>query len=285
MSTRDIQSHLRELYGTEVAPDLISRVTESVLEEAKSWQQRPLEPVYPILYLDALFVSVRDGGTVTKKAVYVALGMTLNGDRDVLGLWLEGSEGARFWLSVLTDLKNRGIEDVFFVCCDGLTGFPQAIEAAFPKAVVQTCIVHMIRASLRYVSYTDRKRLVTDLRTVYGADTEEAAVAALRAFEERWGTKYPTVIKLWRARWPEVVPFLAYPKEIRRILYTTNIIESLNAQLRKVLRPKGHFPNDEAVLKILYLALQHAKLHWQQPIHWKKALAHFAILFEDRMPA
>jgi putative transposase len=285
LSTRDIQEHLRELYGTDVAPDLISRVTESVLDEAKAWQQRPLEPVYPILYLDALFVSIREGSSVTKKAVYIALGMTLDGQRDVLGIWVQGTEGARFWLSVLTDLKNRGVEDVFFVCCDGLTGFPQAIEAAFPKAVVQTCIVHMIRASLRYVSYVDRKKMVVDLRTIYGADTEDAALSALDAFEERWAARYPTVARLWRSRWPEVVPFLGYPKEIRKILYTTNIIESVNAQLRKVLRPKGHFPHDDAVLKILFLALQRAKLHWKQPIHWKKALAHFAIVFEDRLPA
>lgn len=285
MSTRDIQEHLRELYGTDVAPDLISRVTESVLDEAKVWQQRPLEPLYPIVYLDALFVSVREGSAVTRKAVYIALGMTLEGRRDVLGIWLQGTEGARFWLGVLTDLKNRGVEDVFFVCCDGLSGFPQAIEAAFPRAIVQTCIVHMIRASLRYVSYAVRKSIVPDLRAIYGADTEEGALAALDAFAERWGARYPSVVRLWRSRWPEVVPFLAYPKEIRKILYTTNVIESLNAQLRRVLRPKGHFPNDDAVLKILYLALQHARLHWKQPIHWKKALAHFAIVFEDRMPA
>lgn len=285
MSTRDIQEHLRELYGTEVAPDLISRVTESVLDEAKLWQQRPLEAMYPILYLDALFVSIRDGNTVTKKAVYLALGMTVEGQRDVLGIWIQGTEGARFWLSVLTDLKNRGIGDVLFVCCDGLTGFPQAIEAAFPNAVVQTCIVHMIRASLRYVSYGDRKKMVADLRTIYGADTQDAALVALEAFDQRWGAKYPAVSRLWHSRWPEVVPFLAFPKEIRRILYTTNIIESVNAQLRKVLRPKGHFPNEDAVLKILFLALQRAKLHWRSPIHWKQALAHFAILFEDRLPA
>jgi putative transposase len=285
MSTRDIQEHLRELYGTEVAPDLISRVTESVLDEAKLWQQRPLEAMYPILYLDALFVSIRDGNTVTKKAVYLALGMTVDGQRDVLGIWIQGTEGARFWLSVLTDLKNRGIGDVLFVCCDGLTGFPQAIEAAFPNAVVQTCIVHMIRASLRYVSYGDRKKMVAELRTIYGADTQDAALVALDAFDQRWGAKYPAVSRLWRSRWPEVVPFLAFPKEIRRILYTTNIIESVNAQLRKVLRPKGHFPSEDAVLKILFLALQRAKLHWKSPIHWKQALAHFAILFEDRLPA
>ena len=285
MSTRDIQEHLRELYGTDITPDLISRVTEAVVDEAKAWQQRPLEAVYPIVYLDALFVSVRDSGTVSKKAAYLALGMTPSGERDVLGIWIQGTEGARFWLSVLTDLKNRGVEDVFFVCCDGLTGFPQAIEAAFPKAVVQTCIVHMIRASLRYVSSADRKSVVSDLRAIYGADTEDVALAALDAFNQRWGVKYPSVTRLWRSRWPEVVPFLAYPKEIRKILYTTNIIESLNAQLRKVLRPKGLFPNDDAVLKILFLALQRAKLHWKQPIYWNKALAHFAILFEDRLPA
>jgi putative transposase len=285
LSTRDIQEHLRELYGTDVAADLVSRVTESVLDEAKAWQQRPLEPVYPILYLDALFVSVREGGMVAKKAVYVALGMTPDGNRDVLGILLQGTEGARFWLSILTDLKNRGVQDVFFVCCDGLSGFPQAIEAAFPKAIVQTCIVHMIRASLRYVSSQDRKKMVVDLRAIYGADSEPAALAALDTFQERWGAKYPTVARLWRSRWPEVVPFLGYPKEIRKILYTTNIIESLNAQLRKVLRPKGHFPHDDAVLKILFLALQRAKLHWNKPAAWSQALAHFAILFHDRLPA
>jgi transposase-like protein len=282
---RDIQEHLRELYGTEVSPELISRVTDGVLDEVKAWQQRPLEAVYPIVYLDALFVSVRESGTVVRKAVYIALGMTMTGERDVLGFWVEQSEGARFWLSVLTDLKNRGVDDIFFVCCDGLSGFPQAVEAAFPKAIVQTCIVHMIRASLRYVSYADKKRIVPDLRAVYGAENEPMARLALGVLEERWGSKYPTVIRLWNARWNEVVPFLAYPKEIRRILYTTNIIESLNFQLRKVLRPKGHFPTDEAVFKLLFLALQRAKLHWKSPIHWKQALAHFAIVFGDRLPA
>ena len=285
MSTRDIQGHLRELYGTEVSPDLISRVTDAVVEEVKAWQTRPLDTVYPIVYLDALFVSIRDGGTVTKKAVYVALGMTLDGSREVLGLWIEASEGARFWLNVLTELKNRGVEDIFFVCCDGLTGLPQAIEAAFPKAVVQTCIVHMIRASLRYVAHGDRKAVVAAMRPIYAAETEQAARSALEAFEERWSAKYPSVAKLWRARWSEVVPFLAYPKEVRRILYTTNVIESLNFQLRKVLKPKGAFPSDEAVTKILYLALQHAKVRWKPPIYWKQAMAHFGIMFGDRFPA
>jgi transposase-like protein len=285
MSTRDIQGHLRELYGTEVSPDLISRVTDSVVEEVKLWQSRPLDAVYPIVYLDALFVSVRDGGSVTKKAIYVALGMALDGTREVLGFWIEATEGARFWLSVLTELKNRGVEDVFFVCCDGLTGLPQAIETAFPKAVVQTCIVHMIRASLRYVSFTDRKQVVTALRPIYAADSESAAKSALEAFEARWDGKYPSIGKQWRARWAEVVPFLAYPKEVRRILYTTNIIESLNFQLRKVLKPKGAFPTDEAVSKVLYLALQHAKVRWKPPVFWKQAMAHFAIMFGERFPA
>jgi putative transposase len=285
MSVRDIQAHLRELYGTEVAPELISRVTDAVLDEMRTWQARPLEAIYPIVYIDALFVSVRDGGTVTKKAVYVALGTTLDGDRDVLGLWVQGSEGSRFWLNVLTDLKNRGVQDVFFVCCDGLTGLGQAIEAAFPKAVVQVCIVHMIRAALRYVAFRDRKHVVASLRDVYAADTEEAASQALDAVEQRWASRYPGVTKLWRSRWNEIVPFLSYPAEIRRILYTTNAIESLNFQLRKVLKPKGHFPTEDAVLKILYLAIQRAKMKWQKAPAWSRAIAHFAIVFGDRLPA
>jgi putative transposase len=285
MSTRDIQGHLRELYGTDVSADLISRVTDAVVDEVKAWQARPLDAIYPIVYLDALFVSVRDGGTVTKKAVYVALGMALDGSREVLGFWIEPTEGARFWLNVLTELKNRGVEDVFFICCDGLTGLPQAIETAFPRTIVQTCIVHMIRASLRYVGWADRRAVVAALQPIYAADTEDAARQALVAFEERWATKYPAIGKQWRARWAEVVPFLAYPREVRRILYTTNIIESLNSQLRKVLKPKGAFPTDEAVAKILFLALQHAKVRWKQPIFWKQALAHFAIMFGDRFPA
>ncbi len=285
MSVRDIQMHLRELYATDVSPDLISRVTEAVIDEAKVWQSRPLESLYPIIYLDALFVSIRDGATVQKKAVYVALGVTMDGKRNVLGIWFEQTEGAKFWLSVLTDLRNRGVEDVFFVCCDGLSGFPQAIEAAFPKAIVQTCIVHMIRSSLRYVTLTDRKPVVNALKPIYTADTEEASSAALAEFEARWGARYPTIARLWRSRWAEVVPFLAFPKEVRKILYTTNIIESLNSQLRKVLKPKGHFPNDEAVFKILFLAIHNAQLRWKASPYWKKALAHFAIMFEDRFPA
>jgi putative transposase len=285
MSVRDIQGHLRELYGTDVSPDLISRVTDGAIDEAKAWQARPLEAVYPVVYLDALFVSIREGATVQKKAVYVALGVTVEGKRDVLGLWISETEGARYWLGILTELKNRGVEDIFFVCCDGLTGLPDAIEAAFPKAVVQTCIVHMIRASLRHVSYVDRRVLVAALKPIYGAETESAAKDALDAFDERWGARYPAITKLWRSRWAEVTPFLAYPREIRRLLYTTNAIESVNSQLRKILKPKGHFPNDDAVLKILFLAIQLAKCHWKAARDWKSAMGHFAIVFEDRFPA
>lgn len=285
MSVRDIQGHLRELYGTDVAPDLISRVTDAVLDEAKAWQSRPLDAVYPIVYIDALFIHVRDGGVVTKKAVYLALGMSTDGDREVLGFWIQQPEGARFWLQVLTEIKNRGVQDVLFVCCDGLTGLPQAIEAAFPKAVVQTCIVHMIRASLRYVSYSERKPIVAALRPIYAAENEAAARQALAAFNDQWGTKHPSIVKLWNARWAEVVPFLAYPAPIRKILYTTNIIESLNFQLRKVLRPKGHFPTEDAVTKVLFLALRNARLHWKPPISWKQAVAHFMIVFGERWPA
>lgn len=285
MSVRDIEGHLRELYGTDVSPDLISRVTDSVMDEVREWQSRRLEAVYPILFLDALFVNVRDSGTVTKKAIYIALGVGLDGTREVLGFWIAASEGAKFWLNVLTELKYRGVEDVFFVCCDGLTGLPQAIEAAFPKAVVQTCIVHMIRGSLRYVGWEHRKKVVAALRPVYAAANEQAARENLDAFESEWGKKFPAIPKLWRARWTEVVPFLAYPPEVRRMLYTTNVIESLNFQLRKVLKPKGAFPTDEAVTKLLFLALRHAKMSWKQQKHWQDALRHFQIMFGDRLPA
>jgi putative transposase len=285
MSTREIQEHLRDLYGADVSPDLISRVTDGVMDEARTWQARELEPIYPIVYLDALFVSIRDGACVTKKAVYVALGQTLEGRRDVLGLWIQGSEGSRFWLHVLTELKNRGVEDILFVCCDGLSGFPQAVEAAFPKAIVQTCIVHMIRASLKYVTSLDRPQVVADLKAMYNAATEEAACDALDTFEKKWIKRYPSIAKLWRARWQEVIPFLAFPSEIRKILYTTNAIESLNSQLRRVLRPKGSFPTDDAVFKLLYLALARAKHRWRPPSGWARSRAHLAIMFPDRLPA
>jgi putative transposase len=285
MSVRDIQGHLRELYGTDVAPDLISRVTDGVVDEMQQWQERPLEALYPIVYLDALYVSIRDGGVVKKKAVYIALGTTLEGQRDVLGLWIGQSEGAHFWLQVLTELRNRGVQDILFACCDGLTGFPQAIATAFPKAVVQTCIVHMIRASLKYVTRSDRRAVVSAMKEIYGATSEPAALRALEAYEQQWGARYPGAINVWRARWSEVVPFLDYPPELRRILYTTNAIESLNFQLRKVIRPKGHFPNEQSVLKILYLAIAQAKMKWKMAPEWPRARAHFAIVFAERLPA
>ena len=285
MTTREIQGFLQEIYGTDVSPQMISTVTDSVLDLAKAWQSRPLEAVYPIVYLDALFVSIREGATVRKKAVYVALGMSLTGQREVLGLWFQQTEGAKFWLSVLTDLKNRGLADIFFVCCDGLTGLPDAIAAAFPLAIVQTCIVHMIRATLRYVSYVDRKSLVKDLKPIYTAPTEAAALAALDAFEQRWGAKYPGAAKGWRTRWAEVIPFLAFPGPIRKILYTTNAIESLNAEFRKVLNPRVQFPADDAVLKVIFLALQRKKTRTMAPKEWGAALSHFQLLYPERFPA
>jgi len=282
LSMRDIQSHLRELYGTEVSPELISRVTDAVLGELKEWQSRPLLPLYPIVYLDALFVHVREGGQVSKRAIYVALGVAPSGHRDVLGLWVEQNEGAKFWMQVLTELRNRGIQDIFFICCDGLTGFPKAIEAVFPRSVVQTCIVHMIRASLRYVSEGDKKAVVAGLKTIYGAENASAAEDALGAFEAKWDGKYAAVGKTWRARWKEVIPFLAYPREVRRVLYTTNAIESLNFQLRKVLRTKGLFPNDEAALKLCFVAIQRAQQRWSPSPVWRQALGQFSIMFGER---
>ena len=237
------------------------------------------------MYIDALFVSIREGATVRKKALYVALGMSLTGQREVLGLWFQQTEGAKFWLSVFTDLKNRGLTDIFFVCCDGLSGISDAIGAAFPLTIVQTCIVHMIRATLRYVSYVDRKLLVKDLKPIYAAPTEEAALAALDAFEKRWGAKYPGAAKGWRTRWSEIVPFLSFPGPIRKMLYTTNVVESMNAEFRKVLNPRVQFPNDEAALKVLFLALQRKKTRAMAPIDWRQALAHFQLIFPERFPA
>ena len=285
MTTRDIQQHLRELYGTDVSPDLISRATEGVLDEFRVWQSRPLDPVYPIVYLDALFVSVRDGGQVTKRAFYVALGVQTDGRRDVLGLWVAGSEGSKFWLSILTELKNRGVEDILFVCADGLTGFGQAIDAAFPKAVHQTCVVHLIRSALRFVAWGDRKLVSAALKPVYHAESEQAAELALEEAGRQLDSRYPSVVKTFRNRWTEFVPFLSYPAELRRMLYTTNAVESLNAQLRKTLRQRGPFPNDDAVFKLLFLAIENAKVGWLRPIAWTRMLVQLDIFFEGRLPA
>jgi putative transposase len=285
MTQRDIQQHLRELYGTDVSPELISRATEGVMDEFRAWQTRPLEPVYPVVYLDALFVSVRDGGQVTKRAFYVALGVRVDGTRDVLGLWVAGSEGSKFWLTILTELQSRGVQDVLFICADGLTGLPQAIEAAFPKAVHQTCVVHLIRSALRFVSWSDRKLVSAALRPVYHAESEQAAELALEEAARQLDTRYPSVTRTFRARWAEFVPFLSYPPELRRMLYTTNAVESLNSQLRKTLRQRGPFPNDEAVFKLLFLAIRNAKVHWKRPVTWTRMLVQLDILFEGRLPA
>lgn len=286
MTVRDIQGHLEDLYGVEVSPDLISRVTSAVAEDILAWQARPLDPVYPIVYLDALVVKVRDQGVVKNKSVYIALAVTLHGGKEVLGLWIEQNEGAKFWLKVVNELKTRGVRDILVACCDGLKGFPEAIEAVFPHAVVQTCIVHMIRNSLRYVSYKDRKELVKDLKPIYTAPSREIAEGMLEAFEEKWSRRYPMIGESWRNNWERVVPFLDFPPDVRRVIYTTNAIESLNSMLRKMVHYRGHFPTDEAVLKLLYLALKNAEKKWDRSIkEWNKVLGQFAILFKDRIPA
>jgi putative transposase len=286
MSVRDIQAQLTELYGTEVSPDLISTVTDEVFAEVQAWQARPLDAVWPIVYLDALVIKVRDQGVVANRSAYLAMGVGLEGRKQILGLWLEANEGAKFWLKVITELKNRGVEDILIACCDGLKGFPEAIEAVFPKAVVQTCIVHMIRNSARFVSWRERKTLCADLRSVYAAETEEAALLALDSFEATWGKTHPAVVASWRRNWERVRPFLAFPRDVRRIIYTTNAIESLNYQLRKIIRSKGHFPSEEAATKLLFLALRNAEKKWLMPPKtWKSAMNQFHILFEGRLPA
>ena len=286
MSVRDIQGHLQEMYGVEVSPDFISRVTDAVVEDVAAWQSRPLDSVYCIVYLDALVVKVRDQGVVRNKAVYLALGVTAHGSKEVLGLWIEQSEGAKFWLKVINELKTRGVRDILIACCDGLKGFPEAIEAVFPNTVVQTCIVHMIRNSARFVSYKDRKELVRDLKPVYAAANREGAETALADFEEKWGRRYPMIGTSWRTNWERVVPFLDFPPDIRRIIYTTNAIESLNSSLRKLVYHRGHFPSDEAVTKLLYLALRNLEKRWDRSARdWSKALGQFSIFFEGRLPS
>jgi putative transposase len=284
MTVREIQGHLKELYKTEVSPDLISRVTDAVWEDVQAWRNRPLAGVWPIVILDALVLKVRDKGSVQNKSAYLALGIGMDGCKQVLGLWIDGSEGAKLWLNILTELRNRGVQDILIACCDGLKGFPDAIESVFPQTVVQTCIVHMIRNSLRYVSWKDRRKLAQELRPVYSADSRDGAEAALDRFEAEWGARYPQVVKSWRSSWERVVPFLAFPRSIRKVIYTTNAIESLNASLRKVLSPKGHFPTDEAALKVLFLAITNREQHWNRPMKdWSQALQHFSIHFEGRL--
>jgi putative transposase len=284
MSVREIQGHLRELYGIDVSPDLVSAVTDAVLEEVTSWQNRPLDAVYPLVFFDALRVKVRDESVVRNKAVHVALGVRADGTKEVLGLWIEQNEGAKFWLRVMNELKNRGVEDILLAVVDGLKGFPEAIRATFPDAMVQTCIVHLLRHSLKFVSYKDRKAVAAALKDIYRAVDDTAGETALEAFAAGpWGTKYPAIAQSWRRAWPEVIPFYAFPAEVRRILYTTNAIEALNAKLRRAVRARGHFPTDEAALKLLFLVLNQAEKEWSMSAReWTMAKAQFAILFGER---
>ena len=285
MTTRQIQGHLKELYGTEVSPALISTVTDSVLDDVKAWQNRPLDQVYPIVYLDALHLKIRTDGTVQTRAVYLALGVNLEGHKELLGLWIGEKEGSKFWLSILTELRNRGVHDILIACVDGLTGFPEAIASEFPKTQVQLCIVHMVRNSLRYVSWKERKIVARDLRTIYTSSSAESAQAALDAFAEKWDDRFPSISRSWQDRWQQVTPFFAYPPEIRKVIYTTNAIESMQSQLRRVTRQRGAFPTPESAKKVLYLALDRISKRWSRPIRdWVAALNHFAIVFEDRIP-
>ena len=284
MTVREIQGHLEDIYAVEVSPDLISSVTDSVLEEVKAWQNRPLDAVYPIVFMDALRVKIRDSGHVINKAVYMALGVNLDGNKEVLGLWVAKEEGAKFWLKVVTELKNRGVKDMFIACVDGLKGFPEAIESVYPETQVQLCIVHMVRNSLRFVPWKDKKAVVADLKTIYTATNAEVAKESLNAFRTKWDEKYPTIADSWERNWEGLVPFLSYPDYIRKAIYTTNAIESLNRSLRKISKNRGSFPNDESALKLLYLALRNISKKWTMPIRlWKQALNQFVILFPGRM--
>jgi len=298
MTTRDIQAHLAEVYGTEVSPALISRVTDVVAEEITTWQTRPLDPVYPIIYIDALILKIRDGGTVDNKAAHLVIGVDLDGYKHVLGIWLQSAEGAKFWMSVLTELRNRGLKDALIVCCDGLAGLPEAIEAAWPAAIVQTCVIHLIRASLRYVSWDDRKKITAALRPVYTAVNEAAAKAALEQLRAGFGKKAPGVIAVWERAWPQFIPFLEFDTAIRKVIYSTNAIESINFQLRKITRNRGHFPSDDAAIKLLYLGIRNitgrhidgSGLTLERgergtgTYGWKRALNALAIRFGDRLP-
>ena len=285
MTVREIQQHLTEMYGTEVSPTLISTVTDGVMDEVKQWQSRPLDAVYPVIYLDCIHVKVRDAGSVRAKAIYLAIGINMEGHKEILGLWIAQTEGAKFWLSVVTELKNRGVQDIFIACVDGLKGFPEAIETVYPHAIVQLCIVHMVRNSLNYVGWNKRKEVAADLRLVYSAATIDEAEQALADFEDKWNNAYPPIALSWRNNWQRIIPFFDYPPEIRRIIYTTNAIESVNMSLRKVSKNRGSFPNDEAVIKLFYLALNNIAKKWSMPLKdWKPALNRFTIQFNERMP-
>jgi putative transposase len=285
MTNREIQGHLLDIYGTEVSPMLITRVTDAVLDEVTAWQNRELSAVYPIVYLDAIHLKIRTDGRVQNRAVYLALAVNLEGQKELLGLWIGEAEGAKFWLNVLTELNNRGVQDILIAAVDGLTGFPEAISSVFPKTEVQLCIVHMVRNSMRYVPWKDRRAVVKGLKKIYRASTVEAAEMALAEFEQTWGERYPLAAKSWRDRWENVIPFFGYPEPIRKVVYTTNAVESLNAQLRKVTKKRGAFPTDNSVRKILYLAIIRAAKKWTMPIqNWPAALNYFLIVFEGRVP-
>ena len=285
MTTRDIQAHLEEMYGVEVSPSLVSQVTRAVQEEVTLWQNRPLDEVYPIIYLDAIRVKVRQEGRVINKAVYLAIGVNLDGIKEVLGMWTAETEGAKFWLFVVTELKNRGVKDIFIACVDGLKGFPEAIETVFPDTQVQLCLVHMVRHSLKYVTWRHRKEVATDLKAIYQSSTIEEAEMYLEQFESKWNTNYPTIGKSWRRNWERITPLFSYPPDIRKAIYTTNTIESVNMSLRRITKNRGSFPSDESILKLLYLALRNISKRWTMPIrNWKLALNQFTIIFEGRIP-
>lgn len=284
LSVRDISEHLAGLYGVEVGRDTISRVTGAVVEDIEQWRSRPLEAVYPIVYFDALRVKVREDRSVQNRACYLAIGVTLEGEREPLGIWWQDQEGAKFWMGVLAELQHRGVRDVLICCVDGLTGFPEAIEAVYPKAWVQTCIVHEIRQSLRYVTYKDRKPLARDLRAVYTAANAEHALAALEQFDQRWGSQYPMIARMWRRDWEHITPFLSLPQPLRRIVYTTNTIEAMHRQVRKAIKTRGAFPDEQAATKLIYLAILRAQTKWRRVQSWTPALAALKIHFEDRLP-
>jgi len=284
MTVRDIQAHLQDLYGVEVSPELVSKVTDSILTEVREWRNRPLSPVYPVVYLDALRVNSRESGKNQNKALYIALGINMEGHKEVMGFYLSETEGAKFWMSVLTDLKNRGVNDIFIACMDGLTGFPDAVRAVFPQTRIQLCIVHMVRNSTKFVSYKDLKPICRDLKKIYTASTEEEALLGLGDFGETWNSKYPMIYKSWEAHWDDLNEFFSYPEEIRRVIYTTNAIESLNFSLRKVTKNRAAFPTDESIYKIMYLAINKVSKKWTMPIrNWGVALNQFSIMFEERV--
>jgi putative transposase len=285
MTTRDIQSHLEEMYGAEVSPSLISEVTDAVMEEVRAWQSRPLDPIYAIVYLDALVVKMRQEGRVENRAVFVALGVNLGGQKDVLGLWTSATEGAKLWLQILTEIRNRGVQDVLIACVDGLKGFPEAIQAVYPKTQVQLCLVHLVRNSLQFVNWKERKQVAADLRQIYRSATAEEAEQHLTEFEQKWDTKYATIGKIWRRHWAGVLPLFAFPEEIRKIIYTTNAVESLNMSLRKVIKTRTSFPSEEAALKLLYLALKNVTRKWKPSPNWRTALNHFMLFSGDRIEA